>query len=313
VSVKPSLAHLPLPLLAIPMGTGGVGLAWREAAAALGAPAAIGEAILLLTALAWIVVVGLHGLRALRHTGAFLAELQHPVRVSFAAAPTIGLMILSAAAWPYHHGFGAALWGVAIPLHLVVAMLLLRRVLGGRGEAAMLAPPLLIPFVGNILAPAFGARMGFIDASWMMFGVGLVLWLAVLPLLLHRLFAGPPLPPPLKPALTIFLAPPAVGALALVALTGSTSGAVLMLAGVALLFAAVLLSLARELVAVPFGPAWWGLTFPTAAFAIMVVVLGFPPVMGWAALLLTTGITAYVGWRTALAARAGVFLRPEGH
>ena len=295
------------------MGTGGVGLAWREAARLLGAPGTIGEAILLLTALAWLGLVGLHGLRALRHPQAVLAELRHPVRVAFAAAPTIGLMILSAALFPYAPGAGALLWAIAVPLHLLVAMMLLRRVIAGRGEAAMLAPPLLIPFVGNILAPVFGVRMGFVDASWMMFGVGLLLWLLVMPLLLHRLFAGPPLPPPIRPSLTIFLAPPAVGALALVALTGGTQGPVLMLAGLALLVAAVLLSLARDLVAVPFGPAWWGFTFPSAAFAIMVMALGAPAPLAWAALLLTTGLTGFVAWRSLLAARAGVFFRPETH
>jgi tellurite resistance protein len=41
------LHHLPLPLFAAPMGIGGLGLAWRQAAHGLGAPAAIGEALLL--------------------------------------------------------------------------------------------------------------------------------------------------------------------------------------------------------------------------------------------------------------------------
>ena len=313
MSAKPSLAHLPLPLLAIPMGTGGVGLAWREAARVLGAPEAIGEVLLALTALAWLGLVGLHGLRALRHPDAVLAELRHPVRVAFAAAPTIGLMILSAALLPYAPAEAGLIWAIAVPLHLLVAMGLLRRVIGGRGEGAMLAPPLLIPFVGNILAPVFGVRMGFVDASWMMFGVGLLLWLLVMPLLLHRLFAGPALPPPLRPSLTIFLAPPAVGALALAALTGTTHGPVLMLAGLALLVAAVLVSLARELAAAPFGLAWWGFTFPSAAFAIMAMALGGPAPMGWAALALTTVLTGYVAWRSLRAAQAGVFLRPESH
>lgn len=311
MSAKPGLAHLPLPLLAVPMGTGGVGLAWREASVLFGVPAFIGEAILLLTALAWVGLVALHGLRALRHTDAFMAELRHPVRGAFAAAPTIGMMILSGAAFPYAPGFAALLWSAAVLLHLLVAMLLLRRVIGGRGEAAMLVPPLLIPFVGNILAPVFGPRMGFLDLSWMMFGVGLLLWLMIMPLLLHRLFAGPALPSPLKPTLAIFLAPPAVGALALVALTGTTQGPVLMLAGVAVLIAAVLLSVAREMGAVPFGLGWWGCTFPTAAFALMMMVLGAPALLCWAALLLTTGLTGFVVWRSVLVARDGVYLRPE--
>jgi hypothetical protein len=39
---------------------------------------------------------------------------------------------------------------------------------------------------------------------------------------------------------------------------------------------------------------------------------GFPSVFGWAALLLTTGLTGWTAWRTLLAARAGALLRPEG-
>ncbi len=312
-AAPPGLAHLPLPLLVLPMGLGGVGLAWREAAAVLGAPAVVGEALLLLTALVWLLVVGSQVLRALRYPDAMRAELRHPVRVAFAAAPTVGLMILAGAIWPYAPRFGAGLWGVAIALHLVVAMLLLRRMLAGRGEVAMLAPPLLIPFVGNILAPVFGARMGFADASWMMFGVGVLLWLAILPLLLHRLVAGPPLPLAMRPSLAIFIAPPAVGALAVVALTGQTHGVALAFVGVGLLVAAAVLSLAGELARVPFGLSWWGVTFPSAAFAIMLMGLGFHPVFGWLALALTTALTGWVAWRTLRAAQAGAFLRPEAH
>jgi tellurite resistance protein len=308
---RATLEHLPLPLLAMPMGTGGVGLAWRQAHQWLGAPAAIGEALLAFTTILWIAVVALHGLRFLRYPEAVAAELRHPVRVAFAAAPTVGLMIVSAFLFPHAPALGAAVWSAAVALHLVLATMLLRRVVAGRGDPAMLAPPLLIPLVGNILAPVFGARMGFVDASWMMFGVGLILWLAMLPLLLNRLFAGPPLPPPLRPTLVILLAPPAVAALAVEALTGRADAVVLAFAGVALLVAAVMVSLAAEFARVPFGLPWWGVTFPTAAFAVMLMALGAPAWLGWAALLATTALTAWVAWRTALAARAGAFFRPE--
>jgi tellurite resistance protein len=310
-ALRPTLQFLPLPLLAMPMGLGGVGLAWRQAHHHLGAPAAIGEALLLLTALCWLGVVGLQVARLLRHPEAVMEEVGHPVRVAFAAAPTIGLMILSAAAFPHLPALGALLWSVAVAVHLLVAMLLLRRVVGGRGDPAMLAPPLLIPLVGNILAPVFGVAMGFAHMSWIMFGIGLLLWLAVLPLLLYRLFAGPALPPPLVPSLVVLLAPPAVGAVALAALTGQAEGAALGLAGVALLIAAVLLSLAGEIARIPFGMGWWGTTFPTAAFAIMLMALRFPAWLAWPALLFATALTAWVTWRTAQAARAGAFYRPE--
>ena len=308
---RPTLEHLPLPLLAMPMGTGGVGLAWRAAQEHLGAPAAVGEALLAFTVALWCAVVALQALRVLRHPQAVLAELRHPVRVAFAAAPTIGLMIVSAFLHPYAPALGAALWAVAVALHLLVAMLLLRRILAGRGEVAMLAPPLMIPLVGNILAPALGARMGFVDLSWMMFGIGMFLWLAVQPLLLHRLVAGPALPPPLRPSLVILLAPPAVGALALIALMGQGAAPALAFIGLALLVAAVLLSLAGELARIPFALPWWGVTFPSAAFAAMLCAAGFPAWLCWPALLGATALTAWVALRTLLAARAGAFFRPE--
>jgi tellurite resistance protein len=309
----PTLAFLPLPLLAMPMGFGGVGLAWRQAAQTLAAPALVGEVLLALTFVVWLGIVVAQAGRWWRYPDAFAQEAANPVRLAFLAAPTIGLMIVSAAAWPYSARLGTTLWAIAVPLHLLVAMLLLRRVLLGRADAAMLAPPLLIPFVGNILAPALGARMGFLDASWMMFGVGLLLWLIMMPLLLNRFFAGPRLPPPLLPSVAIFLAPPAVGALALVALTGQAGGASLSLTGLALLIAAVLLSMTRHFAALPFSIVWWSFTFPAAAFAILVMVEDFHPLLCWAALGIATGITGYVAWRTAVAAASGAFFQAESH
>ncbi len=309
---RPTLEHLPLPLLAAPLGIAGVGLAWRSAHETLGAPFLIGEALLALSVLVWIGVVGLQAARLLRHPDAMAAELRHPVRIAFVAAPTIALMAVGAFFHPYAPGLGVAVWAVASALHLVVAMLLLRRIVDGRGELAMLTPPLMIPLVGNVLAPVFGARMGFPDVSWMLFGVGVLLWLMVMPLLLHRLIVGPPLPPPLKPSLVVLLAPPAIAALAMVALAGEPGGPALAFGGVAILVAAVLLALAGEIARTPFGLAWWATTFPTSAFAAMLIVQGFWAPLCWAALLLTTGLTGWVSWRTAMAARAGVFFRPEG-
>jgi len=309
--VRAGLAHLPLALLVAPMGLGGAGLAWRQAATTLGAPGVIGEALLVLTALVWLAVVAGQAARGVLHPAALAEDLAHPVRSSFLAAPTIGLMILSGAAWRHAPGLGAALWCVAVPLHLLVAMWLLRRIFGGAAVPAMLAPPLLVPLVGNIVAPVFGVQMGFGDASWMMFGVGFVLWMVVLPLLLGRLFHGPALPPPLQPSLGIMLAPPAVAALAIGELAGSTGGAALGLTGVAVLFAAVLVSMAGDFARLPFSLTWWSFTFPSAAFAVLTMAEGFHPLFCWAALLACTAITCWVAWRTARLALAGAFLRPE--
>ena len=90
----PWLVHLPLALFAAPMGIGGLGLAWRAAGDVLGVPTFIGEVLLLLAGLVWLVVTGLQILRATCHPEALAGDLRHPIRSAFAGALTIGLMLV---------------------------------------------------------------------------------------------------------------------------------------------------------------------------------------------------------------------------
>ncbi len=311
------LAHLPLALFSTPLGIGGLGLSWREAAQGLGAPALIGEALLLLGALIWVLVAALHLGRTARHPGAMAADLRHPVRAAFAGAATISLMISAGALGPYAPEAAGSLWLVAVAGHVLVAIWTVRGLIEAPREPAALTPPMILPLVGNILAPIFGARLGFPELSWMMFGLGLLLWVMLQPLLLLRVATGPTLPPRLRPTLGIFLAPPAVGALALASLTDGFGPGPLAALGLAVFFAGVLLSIAPGLMRTPFAMSWWGVTFPSAAFAtaLQAAARAHPapwqaPLL-WLVLLGTTGIIGAVALRTLRAALNGELLQPE--
>ena len=312
------LQHLPLPLFAAPMGVGGLGMAWREAARGLGAPGMIGEALLLLAALLWLALLVLHAVRGARHPEALLADLRHPVRASFAGAVTIGVMIIAGALAPYDPALAADVWLVGVVGHLGMAVWTVRGLLGAPKQAAVLTPPLLIPLVGNILAPVFGATLGFPLLNWMLFGIGAALWVMLQPLLLGRLIMGPPLPGPLRPTLAIFLAPPAVGALALAGLTGEFGPAPLACLGLALLVAAVLLTLVGEFARGPFALSWWGWTFPSTALAIAVqaAARAYPaawqaPLL-WLVLLAASGVVGLVCLATLRRLLDGRLLVAEG-
>jgi tellurite resistance protein len=313
----PGLHHLPLPLFAAPMGLGGLGLAWREAAHLLGAPAPVGEGLLLAAALVWLLAAGLHLLRLLRHPAALAADLAHPVRSAFAGAVTIGLMLVAAGLLPHARGAAEAVWAVAAAGHLGIAAWTVRGLLRAPREAATLTPPLLIPLVGNILAPVIGAKLGHVTVSWMLFGLGALLWALLQPLLLARLLHGPVLPPRLRPTLAILLAPPAVGALALAALTGGFGAAPLAAFGLAAFLALVLALMWRDLAAGPFAMSWWGWTFPSAAFtaAALQAAAAHPaawqaPLL-WGLLLGASLILAIVAAATLRAAASGQLLQPE--
>ncbi len=312
------LAHLPLPLFAAPMGIGGLGLAWREAGHVLGAPAIVGELLLLLAGLVWLVVAGLHALRAMRHPEALRGDLKHPIRSAFVGAVTIGLMIVAGGFIPYARGIAAALWIVAVVAHLGIGVWTVRGLLTAPREAATLTPPLLIPLVGNILAPVIGAKLGYSDLSWGLFGLGALLWVLIQPSIINRIATGPTMPDRLKPTLAILLAPPAVGSIALANLTQGFGAGPSAIYGLAAFVAVVLVTIVPLFRRVPFAMSWWGYTFPAAAFSVATSAFtaahpsGSMVAVSWVVLLLASVIIATVVVATLKAAASGHLLQPEG-
>jgi len=300
---QPSLVHFPLPLLAVPLGLGGLGLAWREVWSL-----PVSEVVLALMMLAWVVILGLHLLRAARHPAAALADWHNPMRCGFVGAASIGMMLTAAALTPYLPGFARSLLLLAITLHLAIGLALLARVLRGEGSPNMLVPPLMIPLVGNVLAPIFCVPLGLPMLGWMLFGVGMLLWLALQPLLLGRLFEAP-LPPPLRPSLAILLAPSAVGALAIEAL-GGPQPAFLALYGLAAFTFALLLVVLRHMLGSGFALSYWGFTFPLAAFTAGTIKVA-PWWIGLGMLGLSTLVIGGIALATLRLALRGALLRPH--
>jgi hypothetical protein len=84
----------------------------------------------------------------------------------------------------------------------------------GNRDPTTTTPVLYLPtvagsFVSTIVLGALVTRTG----AHRFFGVGVLSWLAIESVLLHRLYTASELPPPLRPTLGIQLAPPAVGPL----------------------------------------------------------------------------------------------------
>lgn len=311
------LAHLPLPLFAAPMGFGGLGLAWREAARVLNAPTIIGEALLVLTAAIWLIVSGLHAVRALGSPSTFLNDLKHPIRSAFTGAITVGMMLIAAGVLPYSTSIAIEIWCAAVALHVIIGIWLLLELFRAPREASTLTPPLLIPLVGNVVAPVIGAKLGFAVLSWMLLGIGGVLWVYVQPLLLGRIFNGPALPERLRPTMVIFMSPPAISAVAIANLTGEAGPVALGLFGYAAMLALLFIAMIPEFWRTPFAMSWWGWTFPTAGFAMASLTMArfhpatwYHPVL-WSILLGASLILAIVTKATLMSILNGDLLQPE--
>jgi tellurite resistance protein len=149
---------------------------------------------------------------------------------------------------------------------------------GGR-DPAMITPVLYLPTVaGSFVAATVGSALGFADLGQFFLGMGMFGWLAIESVLLHRLLTAPPMPPAMRPTLGIQLAPPVVGAVALLA--SAPQAPVFLIHGMigyGILQALVLLRLLPWILEEPFAPSYWAFTFGVTALAIApirLVILG---------------------------------------
>lgn len=313
------LMHVPVPLFAVVMGVTGLGIAWRKAAATLGAPGMVGESVLAVAALLFVAIAGLYGAKALRHPAEVRKEFAHPVRANFFPAISIGLLLLSIAAVPYGRALATTVWGLGLAVHLILTLHLAGRWLTKPFQITHSNPAWFIPVVGNILVPLTGVRLGHVEVSWFFFAIGVVFWVVLFTVVFYRIVFHDQMPVKIVPTLFILIAPPAVGYLSYVALTGGVQvdAFARVLIYVALFLTLLLFSMARTFLAVPFAVSWWAYTFPLDAITVATLehahLIHAPAlaVLGGVLLAVASAVVALVLVRTLRAMASGALFVPE--
>lgn len=313
------LEHLPISVFAVVMGLGGTSIAWQRGAQTEGLPGIVGStlawlatAVLGVTAVAYVV-------KAARHPRAVRQEWQHPVKIAFVPTTTISLVILATAFRDSAPALSAALWWVGAPAQLGLTLYVLRTwIADARFTLDNVHPAWFIPIVGNLVVPLAGVEHAPVQISWFFFSVGLVYWVALLPLVLGRLVTGSALPGRLAPTLAILVAPPAVAALARVRLGGTfTEPLVNVLVDVTIFQLLLLASQLPALVRLPFAISSWSYTFPLAAAAAALIAAGAAghgvgfSWIGLVVLAVLSVAVAALAARTLLAVRRGEICLPE--
>jgi tellurite resistance protein len=260
---------VPAAFFAVVLGLAGLGSVWRRAAVVYQMPVIVGEVLMACAAAIWAVQMALYVLKWCLATDRALEEARHPVQCCFIGLAGVATMLIAGAVLPYSR---LAAEVVFVPgLLFTVAFGVWRTGLLWHGERdeGFTTPVLYLPTVGGgFVTAAMLANLGFADWARMAFGAAVLSWLAIESVLLRRLYSGPVLPPPLRPTLGIQLAPPAVGAVAYLALTDGPPDLVLhMLFGYALLQGMLMLRLLKWISAQPFSMPYWGFSFGLTAIA----------------------------------------------
>lgn len=303
------------------MGLTGLSLAWGQAAPLMGDMATAGALVLAAAAaLMFLVLLLFSVLRWQHHGAAVAADLRHPVRHAFVAALPISLILLATAvvALGETGPWVGALWWLGSLWQFALTLWVLGRWLSADKAHALswpaVTPGLMLPVVGNVLAPLAGGALGAPGWAAAQFGVGVLLWPVVLALLATRIAVQGLWAERLLPLTFITVAPPAVIGSSVLVLGGPPVLA-WMCWGAALFFLLWSGHLVRRMLAQPFSIAFWSLGFPLAAFATLTLRLagagGALQAPAMLALALASVVVAWLciatwkGWRT------GELLQPE--
>lgn len=300
------LRHLHVSFFASVMGITGLALAWQKAHLVLGVPAMIGRTIAALGLLVFLVVSVAYALKILRYREEVVAELHHPVKLSFFPAFSISLVLLSMAALEAAPPLARPLWLVGASLHLMLTIYVLTQwIHQSHFTIQHSTPAWFIPVVGNIIIPIAGARLGYTEASWLFFSIGLVFWIVLKSIVFNRIIFHDPLPSKLLPTLFIFIAPPSVGFVAYLQLNGGElNDFARVLYFVAAFLTLLLLTQFRRFLRIEFFLSWWAYSFPLASFASATqayfALTGKPFFLGlsYASLALATVVIGSLAFKT---------------
>jgi tellurite resistance protein len=302
--------RVPPNLFGIALGVAGLALAWHAAVPLLGIPQTVPDALDVLAAVLWLVLVGAYLVQGPR---IILADLRDPVLSPFVSASAITAMILAAALAADAAAAGRVLVIVFLAATIAIGGWLTGQWMTGGIEPDSLHPGYLLPTAaGGLIGANAAAQVHLHALAEASFGIGVICWVLLSSMIMKRLFAGPALPSALGPTMAIELGVATVAGSAYFAVAGRTvSFLACALAGYAVLMAVVQVRLIPVYRRLSFTPGFWSFAFAYAAAAsdaLGWLAISRPPgTTGYAIVVITllTGFVAWIAFRTVVLAVRG--------
>jgi tellurite resistance protein len=245
------------------LGFFGLGLAWRQAAVVFALPAAISELMLGAATLLYGFCLLAYLAKVARRSAVLLEEVGNLPGRAGIAAMSISMMILAVVFYTHNRDLSVGMLAVGMAMHLGFAGALAHRIVTRAGEHRTLTPLWHLHFVGFIVGALAAADLGMRGLALALFVITVptaaLIWAASL----RQCVRGLP-PPPLRPLLTIHLAPAS-----LFATVSTLLGYANLAFGFAIVAIALFLTLLSRclwMAAHGFSPIWGAFTFPVAAF-----------------------------------------------
>jgi len=313
------LENFPVSFFAMVMGLSGLTIGWEKAQHILGVDLHINSLLVGITASVFVGLALIYSTKLIRYRPSVMQELKHPIKLNFFPSISISMLLLSICFLPINMAITHLLWLIGSVLHLIFTIYVVSVWMHHEQfEIHHMNPAWFIPAVGNVLVPVAGIQLGYPEVSWFFFSIGMLFWIILMTILFNRVLFHHPIEQKLLPTLFILIAPPAVGFIAYMRLTGDLDafGRILYYGG--LFLTLLLFTQVRRFLKLEFFLSWWAYSFPLAAISIASMVM-FEQTkislylwIGGGLLLLLTGIVGLLLTRTIIAVqRQGICL--PGH
>lgn len=312
--------RVPPSLFGIVLGIAGLAQAWHAAVQLLGTPQAIPDALSILDAALWLVLVGLFLAQGPR---IIMADLRDPVLSPFVSSSALTALLLSATLANAAFAAGRALVIVFLAVTIALGGWLTGQWMTGGIEPDSVHPGYFLPTAaGGLIGANAAAQVHLHALAEASFGIGVICWVLLGSTILNRLFSRPALPSALVPTMAIELGVPAVAGSAYFAVAGRTvSLMACVLGGYAVLMAVAQVRLIPVYRRLSFTPGAWTFVFSytaAAAYALEWLAIKKPPAATGYAIAAIALLSAFVSWiafRTVvLAVRGQLFpARPPAH
>lgn len=255
------IKNFPVGLFSSVMGIGGLSIAYQRYDDVMSIPF-IGLALLVIAGAIFTIISLIYACKLLRFRREVMAEFNDPVNASFFAAISISMLVLSIASLDYQRSLSLILWGAGTMLQLLLLLVLTSRWITSDFEITHTNPAWFLPAAGNIIVPVAGVEFVPKDVCWFFFSIGMLFWLVLFIIIFYRITFHQPLGEKLIPTLFIMIAPPALGFISYVKLTGTYDTFARLLLNVALFLVLLLLFMLPYFLKVRYSVSWWAYTFP---------------------------------------------------
>lgn len=260
------LRYFPIALFASVMGVSGVALSVRLIEGVYGWGRVFSTILLVLATIMFIVNAAMFVYRFINFKEDVQRDFQHPVKMNFFGAISISLLLLGVLYYDVHTDVSFYIWLIGALLQIYLTLVILSKLIWEHEfQLGQFNPAWFIPIVGNIVAPLAGVYHVSLTINWIFFSIGIVFSIAYFTIFVNRIFFQPAPPPKLMPTFFILLAPPGIGFVSYVKMTGTVDVFAYILFGFAFYLGVLFLFQWRRFLKIPFFLSWWAFLFPSAA------------------------------------------------